>query len=397
MKYFCLRRIFHKSELETTVFLFRKFVNFALNMDVIFFGAKSDPKIDSKIEALEKLIDQTRFSIHHLTMSDFLKTPWNANSKLVVLTSDFLDKEHVEKLEIFQRSGGLVCSLSPNLGLEGAVNLCSQNEDTLKELPKELLKFGAESFSTGPELIGNLCHTNGTLLFSESVRSCVMQRFLVGQSLKNREFSIFSVNERLSEYCISKSSDKELYFTTAEKCALFDYLTFSQTFTKVIKEHQNSLTKNPPLVLHTEVLNSTMDVSKLLSDNGTHDVICVADVQLQGKGRRSNKWISNKGCAMMSFSLALSNSECESGNVNRLMTECPSTVQHLAAISVIKSLKALAPIETKLPVVIKWPNDIYVTPDEGKIGLEEKAVKVGGVLVNGEFCSDGQMKFLVSL
>ena len=92
----------------------------------------------------------------------------------------------------------------------------------------------------------------------------------------------------------------------------------------------------------------------------------LADVQLAGKGRGKNEWVSPKGCLSFSYLSHYSNG-----------ATLPF-VQYLVSLAVVKAIKN-KPGLGSLPLHIKWPNDIYVNRRD----------KIGGILCNADY--DGKM------
>lgn len=93
---------------------------------------------------------------------------------------------------------------------------------------------------------------------------------------------------------------------------------------------------------------------------------CVADIQVQGKGRANNLWESPRGCLMFSFTLQMDN-----GRVLPLL-------QYVVSLAIIEAIEAVCKAKfLPLPNVrIKWPNDIYA-----------EGLKIGGVLCTSTYSS----------
>lgn len=111
-------------------------------------------------------------------------------------------------------------------------------------------------------------------------------------------------------------------------------------------------------VYHFKSLSSTQDKAKEFSKKGLSHAVIIAEVQAKGRGRFKRKWHSSKGGLWMSILLKPKSAE---------------NIQYLtfaAAIAVVKSIKELAKLETK----IKWPNDVHY---EGR--------KLCGILTEGIF------------
>ncbi|RVW17674.1 Biotin--protein ligase 1, chloroplastic [Vitis vinifera] len=126
----------------------------------------------------------------------------------------------------------------------------------------------------------------------------------------------------------------------------------------------------------------------------THDVVsqnfcelpigtvCVADVQLKGRGRSKNKWESPRGCLLFSFTLQM-----EDGRTVPLL-------QYVVSLAITEAIKSICDSKCSfwelnqfqglphLDVKIKWPNDLYLN-----------GLKVGGILCTSTYKSQ---KFNVS-
>ena len=124
-------------------------------------------------------------------------------------------------------------------------------------------------------------------------------------------------------------------------------------------------------MIHAQVVKSTFDIldgPKTLK-NG---LVAISDVQVNGKGRGKNVWISPNGCAMTSFQLEFS--------FKSKMGQKLSLLQHLVSLAVVHSLKDLFQLN------LKWPNDIYYG----------KNIKMGGVVIFSSIFKD-QITFNVGL
>lgn len=139
------------------------------------------------------------------------------------------------------------------------------------------------------------------------------------------------------------------------------------------------------LLLYGEVVTST---STLLEKNPTFlstlptGLTATATTQVAGRGRGTNVWVSPPGSLMFStvmrHSLALSSS-------------APVVfVQYLAALAVVKGIHSYEKGCEKIPVRLKWPNDVYAEAEKGKF------VKIGGILVNSSY-SGGDYTLVVGI
>ncbi|KAJ1334871.1 biotin-[acetyl-CoA-carboxylase] ligase [Batrachochytrium salamandrivorans] len=119
-------------------------------------------------------------------------------------------------------------------------------------------------------------------------------------------------------------------------------------------------------LLYSQVITSTQTVleKNMKLRNALEDgAVMVGSHQLCGRGR--NSWISQKGCLQFSFKM----SHKETASVVLL--------QYLFGLSVVMAVQSLPNCE-KLPVRLKWPNDIYAQTQDGPR-------KIGGVLITSEY------------
>ncbi|XP_055834737.1 biotin--protein ligase 2-like [Solanum dulcamara] len=141
-----------------------------------------------------------------------------------------------------------------------------------------------------------------------------------------------------------------------------------------IEEYFNSLstTRFGRLLIYSPKLSSTHDVISQNNSDLPVGSVCVADVQLKGRGRSSNLWQSPKGCLLFSFSIQM-----EDGRV-------VPHLQYVVCLAMTEAIKAIC-LEKGTPhldVRIKWPNDLYLG-----------GLKVGGILSTSVYRSK---KFYVS-
>ncbi len=120
----------------------------------------------------------------------------------------------------------------------------------------------------------------------------------------------------------------------------------------------------PYKTFHFKSLTSTQDKAKEFAKKGLSNIVVVADKQTQGRGRFRRKWHSSKGGLWISILL-------KPGNIENIQY-----LTFAAAIAVVKSIKKIAKVNTK----IKWPNDVHY---EGK--------KLCGILTEGFFGKDSHV------
>ncbi|OAX84688.1 biotin-[acetyl-CoA-carboxylase] ligase [Emergomyces africanus] len=133
-------------------------------------------------------------------------------------------------------------------------------------------------------------------------------------------------------------------------------------------------------LLYGEVVTST---STLLEKNTQllrrlpHGFVATATVQVAGRGRGSNVWVSPSGQLMFSTVIkhAVEN-----------MTRAPVVfIQYIAAIAIAQGIKSYDQGYENMPIKLKWPNDIYALdptkPDS------KSYTKITGILVNAHYSS----------
>uniref|UniRef100_A0A0D9VCL1 BPL/LPL catalytic domain-containing protein n=1 Tax=Leersia perrieri TaxID=77586 RepID=A0A0D9VCL1_9ORYZ len=93
-------------------------------------------------------------------------------------------------------------------------------------------------------------------------------------------------------------------------------------------------------------------------------VVCVADVQLKGRGRSKNVWESPPGCLMFSFTSQMSDAQ-----------KLP-LMQYVVCLAMTEAIKELCRAKglPELDVKIKWPNDLYL-----------ERLKIGGILCTSSY------------
>lgn len=127
------------------------------------------------------------------------------------------------------------------------------------------------------------------------------------------------------------------------------------------------------LLIYSPKLASTHDVVSHNFGDLPVGAVCVADVQLNGRGRSKNVWESPKGCLMFSFTVQM-----ENGRIVPFVQYVVSLAM-TEAINDICGQNGMPPLDVR----IKWPNDLYLD-----------ALKVGGVLCTSTYKSK---KFNVSV
>ena len=110
-----------------------------------------------------------------------------------------------------------------------------------------------------------------------------------------------------------------------------------------------------------KMVSSTNDTAKLWADNLKQNCIISAYEQTNGRGRRGNVWVSQKGNLFASYAFKI-----KQADLNRTVI--------LSAVAIFETIKFFLPDKN---IKIKWPNDILV-----------EDAKISGILFekgNGDF------------
>ncbi|OAL00612.1 class II aaRS and biotin synthetase [Phaeosphaeriaceae sp. SRC1lsM3a] len=130
-------------------------------------------------------------------------------------------------------------------------------------------------------------------------------------------------------------------------------------------------------LLYGEVVTSTnslLEKNPSLLRNLPTGFTMTATTQIAGRGRGGNVWISPPGGLMFSTVLHHSMATSQAAPV--------VFVQYLAALAIVRGIKNYAPGYGKIPVKLKWPNDIYAQLPGSS---NNPVVKIGGILVNSSY------------
>ncbi|ORX98761.1 biotin-protein ligase [Clohesyomyces aquaticus] len=130
-------------------------------------------------------------------------------------------------------------------------------------------------------------------------------------------------------------------------------------------------------LLYGEVVTSTntlVEKNPSLFRNLPAGFTLTATTQIAGRGRGSNVWVAPPGALMFSVIMHHSFELSQSAPV--------IFIQYLSAIAIIRGIKSYAPGYDRLPVKLKWPNDIYAQLPNGN---KDEVVKIGGILVNSSY------------
>jgi biotin--protein ligase len=155
--------------------------------------------------------------------------------------------------------------------------------------------------------------------------------------------------------------------------------------------HYHTKLRNPDasfgkLLIYGEVVTSTntlLERNPSLLRSLPNGFTITATTQIAGRGRGSNVWIAPPGALMFSTVLHHSFTLSQSAPV--------VFIQYLAALAIVQGIASYAPGYEKIPVKLKWPNDIYAQLPGSS---NNPVVKIGGILVNS--CYSGSTYNIVT-
>ncbi|KAI5238701.1 biotin holocarboxylase synthetase [Aureobasidium subglaciale] len=150
------------------------------------------------------------------------------------------------------------------------------------------------------------------------------------------------------------------------------------------RHHHNTSESFGNTLLYGEVVTST---NTLLEKNPTLlaklpiGTTATATTQVAGRGRGNNVWVSPPGSLMFSTILH---------HPISLSSTAPVVfIQYLCALAIVSGIQSYDRNYTKLPIKLKWPNDIYaLDPSKGPHANPSDPAsyaKIGGILINSSY------------
>ncbi|KAK6518521.1 biotin holocarboxylase synthetase, variant 2 [Arthrobotrys conoides] len=170
-----------------------------------------------------------------------------------------------------------------------------------------------------------------------------------------------------------------------EKTPHFDILNYFQHLREYQEQSTKKLNYGSPL-LYGELMTSTnsiIDKNFKLLQKLPSGFTVVATKQTAARGRGSNAWISPLGGLV--FSVVVRH------NIKHAVKAPAVFIQYLIALSIVKAIKFYDFGYDRIPIYIKWPNDIYVRAKSNildKPDNKNDLSKIGGILVNANFSGD---------
>ncbi|KAL8723734.1 MAG: hypothetical protein Q9225_000029 [Loekoesia sp. 1 TL-2023] len=141
------------------------------------------------------------------------------------------------------------------------------------------------------------------------------------------------------------------------------------------RENGETFGKN---ILYGEVVTSTntmLEKNTQILRRLPTGFTATATVQVAGRGRGTNVWVSPAGSLMFSTAIR---------HPMSLMAQAPVVfLQYLAALAIVQGVQTYDHGFQRVPVRLKWPNDIFAADPTDPSG--KTFVKIGGILVNSHY------------
>lgn len=165
----------------------------------------------------------------------------------------------------------------------------------------------------------------------------------------------------------------------------FDMQDFKRNLIQSYKDYDQELSRDSigNVFMYSEVLTSTsvlMHANYNLLPLLPSGFAIVGTIQVSGKGRSGNNWLSPRGMLATSTNHLVPIKNAETSPI--------VFVQYLASMAYIQALLEYDEGYDAIPINIKWPNDIYIKlpefiGEDVEVGSKKVThAKVGGILVN---------------
>ncbi|XP_065564431.1 biotin--protein ligase-like [Artemia franciscana] len=337
-----------------------------MSTNILVFSHSSKLK-----DVIEAVVSHNHYTVYGLKRDDLLSFSWLKNCKLLIFHGESICLESVKH---FVERGGTTLQIIDAPGPEGMAKYdCVVVERSLWQNVQELKKIIRETLYrldiqlNTDDYINALCPTPLHLFggYSSGLALTGLRKKWQIDDLSQGAGSKFDwpkFSQSHIMFCHEGTPDQTRQGRSRGTSDSFQ-ITFIRYLRLIFKAlRTKELGKS---VIFGEVVTSTMDIAEEIEDE-INGIIVVSHVQLAGKGRSGNKWISPKGAVTFTVRL-LKPRSFAFGNI--------SLLQHAASLAVVQAIRRKRGYED-FPVALKWPNDIYIQKD-----------KVGGVLTK---CSIGK-------
>ncbi|KAG2365283.1 hypothetical protein BDR07DRAFT_1399413 [Suillus spraguei] len=191
------------------------------------------------------------------------------------------------------------------------------------------------------------------------------------------------------------SEDERIYTPQFSPSAFFRSIDEFYSGREDTDQHKNSNSwRIGEALIYGEVVSSTQtmfDKNPSFLRALPSPIVSLATVQLAGRGRGGNAWLSPAGCLQMSLKIRVGLRGSSSVPGSTILPSNLVFIQYLYALAIIDACHVLNPTsEWAHRVRLKWPNDIYgLFPSQNSPTSNSKSTpelrKIGGILVNTSF------------
>lgn len=337
--------------------------------NILVYCCKNNSAFETISKMLLSCVGQGRYTMYQLDESE----PWQRHCALVVIASHPLDitPKVACQMKQYHREGGKLLSMggyfSSLLPLDCFGEPPGPCLDYMCSTPSQLglgqgiknslIMLPVKSFADKSILMKALMELGIYSKADNCVQLQPLHVFSQNSAILDKYFN------SLRQRCPVDNNGELLY--PIGKCQ-------SDSAVRIFREKQSKseffddhkAINFPEVFIHSEAVTSTQDMlwnNSLLRQN-VSSIAILADVQVAGKGRGKNQWISPLGSMCLSF-------YCTIQQCTPLTKKLPF-VQYITTLATIKAINDTC--VTIPPLKIKWPNDIYTST----------GVKIGGVLVN---------------
>lgn len=166
---------------------------------------------------------------------------------------------------------------------------------------------------------------------------------------------------------------------------LFDILSYHRILYSLHDSSTSCDIMPIQLMIYSDIVTSTQTILEnnwVFTQHLPHGTIFLTSHQTKGKGRSGNKWQSAPGCLQFTM-------------VWDVHIKCSVLLyQYYATLSIVEAILSIPGYE-KLPLQVKWPNDIYCVIEQNDRCVNSR--KLGGVIVQANHINDKFTKLLIGL
>ena len=386
---------------------------------LVYTGNNNTTLFNEICSNLQKCLRDDGYTVYHLLESEINEQPWMENSQLLIVSSEILENDIADVFETYLKKYGNILVICSNFNNSFISSECFQVSDkealipiSFKEIKDVNIYRGKYSYDTNGVILSYdiskkpiihkvVCNENVLILSevyldrdfaassSSDVRLSILKRILSEEfGLEIKSSHIIPHHQLTPGYYIDKnkceSTERKALIETSEMPI---FCEVKQNYCNAVlqlpiyfcKNWLSSLTFDASIyysklnskvfghqLIYFPVVTSTMDVAAQFSEY--EGIVIVADCQISGRGRGSNKWISPKGCAMFTLHFTV--------KMNSKLGKRLTLLQHISSLAVVHGIRSQSAYKD-LPLKIKWPNDI----NYGK-------TKVGGLLISSTIQND---------